>query len=47
MRDVRVGSHAEAIAGLSDGASIFLGGFGGAGLPRGLIGAVLEAGHAI
>lgn len=44
MRDVRVGSHAEAIAGLSDGASIFLGGFGGAGLPRGLIGAVLEAG---
>ena len=44
MRDVRVASYAEAIAGLSSGASLFLGGFGGAGLPRGLIGAVLEAG---
>jgi 3-oxoadipate CoA-transferase alpha subunit len=44
MRDVTVTSHAEAILGLSDGASIFLGGFGGAGLPRGLIGAVLDAG---
>jgi len=44
MRDVRVNSQAEAIAGLDDGASLFLGGFGGAGLPRGLIRAVLEAG---
>ncbi len=44
MRDVRVNSHVEAIAGLSDGASLFLGGFGGAGMPRGLIRAVLDAG---
>jgi 3-oxoadipate CoA-transferase alpha subunit len=44
MRDVRVRTYAEAVAGLSDGAAVFLGGFGGAGVPHGLIRAVLEAG---
>src|SRR4051812_24255245 len=44
MRDVIVGDVAEAVAGLRDGSSVMMGGFGGAGLPRGLVKAVLELG---
>ena len=44
MLDRRVGSYGEAVTGLADGATILIGGFGGAGVPVGLIGAVLDAG---
>ncbi len=44
MRDVRVTTFAQALEGLEDGATVMMGGFGGAGLPRGLVRAVLEKG---
>lgn len=44
MRNVLVASYSAALEGLGDGASIMMGGFGGAGLPRGLIRAVLDRG---
>ncbi len=40
----RVTRYAEAIAGIGDGATILLGGFGGAGVPLGLVAAIAEAG---
>jgi 3-oxoadipate CoA-transferase alpha subunit len=44
MLDRRVKSFSEAIAGIGDGATILLGGFGGAGVPLGLCAAVIDAG---
>lgn len=44
MLDRRVASFGDAIAGIADGATIMLGGFGGAGTPFGLIAAIHEAG---
>jgi 3-oxoadipate CoA-transferase alpha subunit len=44
MLDRRMNSHGDALRGLSDGATILLGGFGGAGVALGLIRAVLETG---
>lgn len=44
MRNVVVDGADAAIAGLRDGAIVMVGGFGGAGLPRRLIRAVLDAG---
>ena len=44
MPDRRVGSYAEAVAGIGDGATIMVGGFGAAGIPLGLIGAVRDLG---
>ncbi len=44
MLDRRVASFGEAVAGIGDGATVLLGGFGGAGTPLGLIGALHDAG---
>jgi 3-oxoadipate CoA-transferase, alpha subunit len=44
MLDRRVATYREAIAGIKDGATILLAGFGGSGVPVGLIGALAEAG---
>jgi 3-oxoadipate CoA-transferase alpha subunit len=44
MRNVTVDGALKAIAGLADGHSVMVGGFGGAGLPRELIQAVVEVG---
>ena len=44
MLDKRVGSAAEAIAGLRDGATILLGGFGTPGYPARLMDAVVASG---
>ncbi|ONG57025.1 3-oxoadipate CoA-transferase [Pseudoroseomonas deserti] len=44
MLDRRVADFAQAIAGIGDGATILLGGFGGAGTPLGLVAAVHAAG---
>lgn len=44
MLDRRVRTYAEAVAGIRDGATILLGGFGGAGVPFGLVAAVNDAG---
>lgn len=44
MRNVIVGDLAKAVEGLRDGSAVMMGGFGGAGLPRGLVEAVLELG---
>lgn len=44
MRNVVVGTEAAAVAGLRDGHVVMVGGFGGAGLPRGIIKAVAELG---
>jgi len=44
MRNVVVENAAKAVSGLVDGATVMVGGFGGAGLPRALIRAVLETG---
>lgn len=44
MRDLRVGTCRAAVADLWNGATIMMGGFGGAGLPRGLVKAVVESG---
>lgn len=44
MRNVVVNDADEAVAGLCSGASVLMGGFGGAGLPRALIRAVLRTG---
>ena len=44
MIDRRVASFRDAVAGIADGATILLGGFGGAGVPLGLIAAVHDAG---
>ena len=42
--DKRVANSDAAIAGLRDGATILMGGFGVCGIPENLIGAVLRAG---
>ena len=42
--DRRVASYRAAVAGIADGATILLGGFGGAGVPLGLVAAIEEAG---
>jgi 3-oxoadipate CoA-transferase alpha subunit len=39
-----VGNYSDALAGLSDGATVMVGGFGSAGLPAELLGAVLSRG---
>lgn len=44
MRNVLVKNADEAIAGLGDGHTVLMGGFGGAGLPRALIRSVLKSG---
>ncbi len=44
MLDRRVHSHRDAVAGMKDGAVLMFGGFGGAGVPLGLIAAIHEAG---
>lgn len=44
MLDRRVQTYSEAIAGIKNGATILLGGFGGAGVPLGLCKAVIDAG---
>lgn len=44
MIDKQVASFHDAIEGLHSGATIMVSGFGGAGMPRGLVGAVLERG---
>lgn len=44
MRNVIVGSPHEAIAGLKDGDTVMMGGFGGAGVPTGILRAVRDAG---
>ena len=44
MIDKRVRSLAEAVAGIKDGAVVLTGGFGGAGSPEALYGALLEQG---
>ncbi|WP_441614753.1 MULTISPECIES: 3-oxoacid CoA-transferase subunit A [unclassified Cupriavidus] len=44
MVNKQVGSCGEALHGLHDGATVMVGGFGSAGLPGGLIGAVLAHG---
>jgi 3-oxoadipate CoA-transferase alpha subunit len=44
MRDVRVSSLAEAVAGISDGMTILIAGFGNAGIPVELIHAVIDQG---
>ena len=44
MLDRQVKSYADAIAGIGHGATILLGGFGGAGVPFGLCAAVIRAG---
>ena len=42
--DKRVGSTAEALEGVGDGATVFISGFGGAGFPNKLIRALRERG---
>jgi 3-oxoadipate CoA-transferase alpha subunit len=44
MIDKRVGSLADAVAGIRDGATVLCGGFGGAGAPDDLFAALLEQG---
>ena len=44
MLDRRVKTYSDAIAGIANGATILLGGFGGAGVPLGLCAAVIRAG---
>jgi 3-oxoadipate CoA-transferase, alpha subunit len=44
MIDKRVGSLAEAVAGIADGAVVLCAGFGGAGLPEALCEALIEQG---
>lgn len=44
MLDRRVKSYSEAVAGISSGATVMLGGFGAAGVPFGLCEAVVQAG---
>ena len=44
MRNVRVDNARAAVAGLFDGATVMIGGFGGAGRPGTLVRAVLETG---
>lgn len=44
MLDRRVESYSRAIAGIPSGATVMLGGFGGAGVPLGLCAAVIRAG---
>ena len=41
LRHVVVDSAAQSLEGLRDGATLLVGGFGGAGLPRAIIQAVL------
>jgi 3-oxoadipate CoA-transferase, alpha subunit len=43
MLDRRVATYREAVAGIKNGATILLAGFGGSGVPVGLIGALAEA----
>lgn len=42
MRNVVVKDASAAVAGLRDGDTVMVGGFGGAGVPRGMIEAVLD-----
>ena len=42
MLDRRVPTFSDAVAGIQNGATILLGGFGGAGVPLGLCAAVIE-----
>ncbi|WP_213775816.1 3-oxoacid CoA-transferase subunit A [Bradyrhizobium sp. dw_78] len=44
MRNVVVENAREAVAGIKDGDTVMMGGFGGAGLPTGVIEAVLDTG---
>ena len=44
MLNRHVSTYHDAVAGIRDGATILLGGFGGAGVPIGLCGAVIDAG---
>jgi 3-oxoadipate CoA-transferase, alpha subunit len=44
MLDRRMKTYGAALSGLADGSTILLGGFGGAGVPLGLIKAVLDTG---
>lgn len=44
MIDKRVGSCAQALSEINDGATILLGGFGESGMPRNLIAALLDSG---
>ena len=44
IRDQSVSTYAEAVAGIGDGATIMLGGFGAAGVPLGLVAAVRDLG---
>ena len=44
MIDKQVASLADAVAGVADGATVMIGGFGTAGLPNELVGALLEQG---
>ncbi|MBV7484178.1 3-oxoacid CoA-transferase subunit A [Bordetella sp. BOR01] len=44
MIDKFVASATEAVAGIHDGATLLIGGFGGAGMPTDLIGALIEQG---
>ncbi len=44
MLDRRVATYGEAVAGLRDGCRVLLGGFGGSGVPLGLVAAVMDAG---
>jgi 3-oxoadipate CoA-transferase, alpha subunit len=44
MIDKRVGSLAEAVAGVTDGATVMVGGFGDSGVPMELVHALLERG---
>ena len=42
MIDKQVATLAEAVADVADGATVMIGGFGTAGLPNELVGALLE-----
>jgi 3-oxoadipate CoA-transferase alpha subunit len=44
MIEKEVGSLADAVADVADGATVMIGGFGTAGLPNELVGALLEQG---
>lgn len=44
MLDRRVATYAQAVAGIKDGATLLINGFGGSGVPLGLIAAIMAAG---
>jgi 3-oxoadipate CoA-transferase alpha subunit len=43
MLDRRVGTYAEAVSGIKSGSTLLINGFGGSGVPLGLIAALIEA----